>query len=355
MLRQNRRNFLKQAAIAAVAAHGLPLFSAEKPAPGRCRPLTSGSLWWISPEEFRAMGPLGWSAELDRQQALGFDLLWLLQAFTVLETSGFNLLNLLDLCAERKVQVILDTGSTGQWYGPLDLKRELEVCRANISRIAKRLEGHPAFHAWYIPQEIYMCWGAMDRFIQELYPALAQACKSAANLPVTLSPFFILDRTKVFGDFQYNEPDEYQVYWEKLLRKSGIDVVMLQDSGEHFSYVTNDQRRPFFEAMSKACRSAGARFWGNVEVAEMECPSIEEYVRRYGRVHHSTVKDIPWRPVPMNRLDEKLKLAAEYAERIVSWGYQEYCRPGIGPAAKKWYDDYQAYYKSISSQEAPVK
>jgi hypothetical protein len=58
---------------------------------------------------------------------------------------------------------------------------------------------------------------------------------------------------------------------------------MMQDSGEHFSYVQDAQRSPFFEAMLKACEASGVRFWGNVEVAEMECPSIEEYVRRYGR------------------------------------------------------------------------
>jgi len=70
-------------------------------------------------------------------------------------------------------------------------------------------------------------------------------------------------------------------------------LVGLQDSGEHFSYVTNEQRRPFFAAMAQACRDSGIRFWDNVEVAEMECLSLEEYVRRYGRVHHSKAKNIP--------------------------------------------------------------
>ncbi len=105
---------------------------------------------------------------------------------------------------------------------------------------------------------------------------------AAPRKPVTLSPFFILDREKVFGDFRYATPEEYAQFWTGLIRRSGFDIIMLQDSGEHFSYVTNEQRRPFFAAMQSACMAAGAGLWGNVETAEFECPSIEEYVADTG-------------------------------------------------------------------------
>ena len=142
---------------------------------------------------------------------------------------------------------------------------------------------------------------------------------------------------------QLNEPDEYSKYWAALIRRAALDIVMLQDSGEHFSYVTNDMRRPFFQAMQHACQAGGARFWGNVEVAELDCPSKEEFIRRYGRVHYSTVKNAPWRPVPVPRLRQKLELAAEYCEDIVSWGYQEWCRPTLGDAARSWCAGYKKY------------
>ena len=90
-------------------------------------------------------------------------------------------------------------------------------------------------------------------------------------------------------------------YLSRLIKLSGFDIIMLRDGGEHFSYVTNDMRRPFFEAMSRA--------------------------------------------VPIDRLREKLDLAAEYSEEIVTWGYREYCRPALGDAARKWYDDYKAYVR----------
>lgn len=341
-----RRRFLGRFLPALLACAGAPFLAAEGPAPRKGRSRISGTLWWIVPQEFQQMGLEGWRKELDEQQAIGFDLLWLCNVPALLEKQGFGLRHLLDLCAERNVEVILDMGTTGPWHAKLDVKTELAACGDNIRKIGKSFGGHPAFHAWYIPHEIYMCWDAMDRYIQELYPGLVQACKAAASLPVTLSPFFILDRTGVFGDFKFNEPEEYRDYWTALIRRSGLDIVMLQDSGEHFSYVTNDQRRPFFEAMSKACRRAGARFWANVEVAEMECASLEEYIRRYGRVHHSQARAIPWRPVPLSRLRDKLALAAEYAERMVSWGYREYCRPGTTPAARAWYDAYRAFVKT---------
>lgn len=348
-----RRDFLKYSAGIVMAGGGMKLDPAQHKPKYLCRPVISGSLWWVNPAQCEQWGISGWRDELDRQQRIGFNLLWLVNAAGILDNPKFSLRDLLDLCGKRKMQVVLDTGSSEMWYAaPLDVRKELDVCGVNIEKIGERFKDHPAFYAWYVPQEIYMCWGDFAKYIDELYPALVDKCKKAADRPVTLSPFFILDRDKVFGDFRFNEPDEYRRYWSHLIRRSGFDVIMLQDSGEHFSYVTNDQRRPFFEAMQAACRESGSELWGNVESAEFECPSKEEYVRRYGRVHHSTVKDAPWRPVPVDRLKQKLQLAAEYSTKIVTWGYTEYGRPALGPKAEKWYNDYRNYVRgtySISS------
>ncbi len=74
-----------------------------------------------------------------------------------------------------------------------------------------------------------------------------------------------------------------------------------------------------------------------------QCPSIEDYVGRYGGVHHSVAKGIPWRPVPIERLRTKLSLAAEHAERIVCWGCQQFCRPALGQTAAECYASYSSY------------
>jgi len=322
------------------------------PARFRCRPLISGPLWWFDARQSAEWGAEGWTEELRQESALGFDLLWLTNAPSGLDHPQDPLGVLLDLCARRKVQVILDTGFSPTWYTQLNGADELARCRRNIERLGDRFARHPAFYAWYVPHEIYMVWDEGTRYIDALYPALVERCKKAAPLPVTLSPFFILDRDKVFGGFRYNEPEEYRRFWERLIKRSGFDIIMLQDSGEHFSYVTNAQRKPFFAAMEAACRSAGAQLWGNVETAEFECPSIEEYVRRYGRVHHSTVANAPWRPVPIARLRGKLELAARHCERIVSWGYQQFGRPALGPAGQQWYEDYRDYAAHVRSKGA---
>jgi prepilin-type processing-associated H-X9-DG protein len=315
----------------------------------RAKPMVSGNL-----RGYRDWSRDRWKRELEAEKAIGFDLLWLshldLEEESQLGNSDESheptdkIRMVLDLCQQLDMQVILSTGSSRQWFGTLDLEKEIQLVGSRIQRIGERYRNHPAFFAWYIPHEIYFADGPFGAYIEKLFPALVERCKAAApGKPVTLSPFFILDQDRIFGDFRYVTPEEYREYWTHLIQLSGFDIIMLQDSGEHFSYVTNEQRRPFFAAMHAACEASDARFWANVEVAEMVCPSIEEYVQRYGRVHHAIAKDIPWRAVPMDRLESKLELAAEYAERIVSWGYVQFGRPSLGAEAANWYQQYQQY------------
>lgn len=290
------------------------------------------------------------------QRDLGFDLLWLTNVQSALVTEGglAHLQGLMSLCTHLGFEVIIDTGSTTSWYGHREFERELKHCREIINAVVQHFGKHPAFFGWYIPHEIYMTWGDFRSYIDRLYPALVGHCKSVSDKPVALSPFFILDRDHIFGNFQYNEPEQYARHWESLIKRSGMDIIMLQDSGEHFSYVTNAQRRPFFEAMHQACTASGARLWGNVEVAEFVCKSPDEFVKRYGKVHHSKVENPPWRAVPMPRLKDKLTLAAQYSERIVCWGYQDFGRPDISEGAVGWGRDYRAYIAKLHG-ESPAR
>jgi len=344
----SRRSFLGSAgALAGLSLLGSP--GAHAIPTNTVPPLISGALRQYNPAFATAEGVAGWKRELDDEQRIGFDILWLANFWPALrrEVPSDPLGDLLDLCAERGIAVILDIGTSPQWYATLDVRAELETVGKHIETIRARYGDHPAFQAWYIPHEIYVAWDDFGDYINELFPALVERCRQAApGKPVTISPFFILDEDKVFGDFRFAPPDEYGDYWEALIKRAGFDIVMLQDSGEHFSYVTNAQRRPFFQAMHRACDAAGARLWGNVETAEFDCPSIEEYIRRYGRVHHGSVEDAPWRAVPLPRLKEKLHLAAEFSERIVTWGYYEKGRPHLSPEAESWYAGYKSFYEA---------
>lgn len=338
----DRRTFLRSAAAAAAC---LPC--AAVPACASSPPFLRGCLWWYSPEESASWGYDGWRRELDEQNALGFDILWLCNLTAGLPDRLSDVEALLNLCERRGVKLIVSTGVSPSWYAPLDIAEEKRVVAGSIRALSGVLGASGAFWAWYVPHEIYFCEGDFSRYVHELYPWTAECCRSATpGKLVTLSPFFILDQTRTFGDFHVPEPDEYAEFWSGLLGWSGIDIVMLQDSGEHFSWVTEEQRRPYFRAMRDACRAASARLWGNVECAEMHFGSIEEYVRVNGRVHHSQAADKRWRPVPVDRLVRKLRTASEFCDDYVTWGYREFCRPSLGVEAAQWYADYRRYYRS---------
>jgi|GEM_PF-1019500 len=317
-----------------------------------CLPILRGHLRPYDHVFSMKEGLEGWRRELEDERRIGSNLLWLSHVRPGLnETERDTLKEVFDACAERDMKVIVETGHTQKWYVHRDLQRELDEIRAVCKLLAERYGDHPALYAWYIHQEIYVAYDDFGRYIDELYPSAVEVCKKAIpEKPVTLSPFFILDQNKVFGHFRYAEPDEYREYWTRLIKRSGFDIIMLQDSGEHFSYVTMEQRRPFFEAMWGACKDSGAILWGNVESAEMVMEGIEKYVELYGRVHHATVKDIPWRSVPMERLAQKLRLAAEFCENLVSWGYYQFGRPHLGPEAKQWYEEYRRYYEGVRAR-----
>jgi len=122
-----------------------------------------------------------------------------------------------------------------------------------IREIAARCGAHPAFFGWHVPHEIYMAWDRFGAYMDALFPSLVEMCKKATpGRPVTLSPFFILDQDKVFGDFRYASPKEYQRYWTGLIRRSGFDIIMLQDRGEHFSHARTAAKA--FVGQCRDCR-----------------------------------------------------------------------------------------------------
>ena len=326
-------------------ASALPLMrgssaAAVKPAAGKSCPLLRGALYWYDP----SLTVDQWRDELETQRKIGFDLLWLCGTRQASEGALKQFEELVRLCERRRVKLLVDCGSTGDWYTTLDLNNEKSVITRHVERLGPILKDSPALFGWYVPQEVYYCTGAMQNYISDIYPFAVETCrKESPGRPVTVSPFFILDRTKTFGDFTVPSPGDYARYWEALIERSSFDIVMLQDSGEHFAWVTDTQRRPYFAAMRRACDRAGARLWGNIECAEMNYASIEDYIAVNGRVHHAAAKEPRWRPVPMPRFESKMRLAAEFCEDFVTWGYREFCRPAVGEATRDWYEAYRAY------------
>jgi hypothetical protein len=140
---------------------------------------------------------------------------------------------------------------------------------------------------------------------------------------VAISPFFLLDKEGL-RDFRYLEPQEYEEWWSTTLAETKIDILMLQDSGEHLRFFILDQRKPFFAAFARACRRAGTRFWVNVETGEEDFNDWGEYFTNIAK--HQKPWDY-WCFTPIDWLEQKLQLAASYAENIVNWGYYPFMTP----------------------------
>ena len=122
---------------------------------------------------------------------------------------------------------------------------------------------------------------------------------------------------------------------------------MLQDSGEHLSFFTLEQRETFWAATAAACRAAGKQFWLNVETGEAIAANWDDYTKQYW------ANSLQWRVTPMDRLKQKLNCAAYYADGIVNWGYFPYMDPHPLPGKelpgqKAAYEAYLQYSQHLA-------
>jgi len=251
----------------------------------------------------------------------------------------------LDASRGTGLRVYLSVWGHPRWYSRWNLDEELSTNRKAVQRLAEKYGRHPSFAGWYIPHEIYMVWDEQARYIRNLYVGLSSLCKEITpKAKVILSPFFILDHDGHVGDFRFAEPVEYEAFWYDLLRKTRIDIVAVQDSGEHLSFYTLDDRRPFLAAMQRACRRAGRTLWINVETGELHAESFADYEQKFGcKTHVNDAKTREhWRVVPPEKLQRKIGLAHEFGKTTITWGYYPYWDPLRGPEARRRYEAYLA-------------
>lgn len=308
-----------------------------------------GTLWWMSPEDIQRPAD-AWREDLDRIQALGMDLMVVSGPFADTKPAQPDnpdiepMKGFFDEADRRGLRIFINTLSMPDWWAQPDAGPEIARASECIRNIAKRYGTRKSFAGWYVPYELYMFWDKQADLIRTLYREVSLLCKKAANKPVMISPFFILDKAHNLGDFRWATPDEYQAFWTDTLKQTSIDIVALQDSGEHLSYYTMEDRRPFFAAMKGACDAAGKTLWANIETGELEVKSPEEYVARFGsKTHVNDPKLLPyWRGVPAAKLDEKLRFASQFTSTAITWGYQEFVRPSAKPEAKALYESYLA-------------
>ncbi len=313
----------------------------------RTAPLMRGTLWWITVDEARPWTRADLETAIDSQRDLGFDVLWimntpeLLRLATLPDGARDILADLYAIADEKEMHVIADLPKGG-WYGKVSAEEMIGGISAHARKLHGRYGNHASFYGWYLNHEINPIAPGETKepaFWRSVWKESAAVCHElAAGSVVTISPFFLLD-DKGHRGFVYLSPEQQGAFWEASLRDSGIDILMLQDSGEHLSFFTLQQREPFFAAIAAACHRAGAQFWVNVETGEGHVRDWEDYLAR------TAMKDVPWRFTPMPWLERKLALASRYSDSIINWGYFPYMDPGQDETARAAHAAYKQYYE----------
>jgi hypothetical protein len=316
-----------------------------------------GSLWWVTPQE--AGQPVAfWQEDLDYLQLLGMDLLVLNGPYVGDEnipSEADPMKAFFEEADRRGLRLFVDTAAAPNWWTLDDPAEELERARKRVGLIHERYGRFEAFAGFYIPYELYVMWDDQAELIRTLYREVAATCKTVApDKPTMISPFFILDDQGDLGSFRWATPDEYQAFWSEVLAQAAIDIVALQDSGEHLSCYTFEQRRPFFEAMKAACDATGTTLWANIETGELNVESLSDYVARFGmKTHVNDPRTRPfWRGVPAGKVVDKLTFVQEFASTAITWGYREYVRPSAGHMASELYLEY--YQALIGGGRSPL-
>ncbi len=246
---------------------------------------------------------------------------------TSVETSETDILELIYFIAdEMDMKIMCDIDMIG---GDLYQKKTAEelIRQSNyyMEEYHEKYGSHASFWGWYLNNELNpleqsdveqsLFWRTIWKSVVDKSKAISPGTK------VTISPFFLLDKEGYRG-FKYLNPEIYEEWWYHTMKETGIDILMLQDSGaEHLSFFTLEDRKPFFQAFANACRKAGKEFWMNVETGQVEAKDWAHALQMEKDF------DRKWAFTEINWLKQKLDLAAEYATGIINWGYYPLMNP----------------------------
>ncbi len=279
-----------------------------------------------------------------------------------LDEGRIDVLDIIYSIADRKgMRVISDLNMAGgAWYGKISADEMVGNMKNYINQYNTRYGSHQSFWGWYLNNEINpIKTSQLDEsvFWRKVFKEAVDEChKVRPGSMVTISPFFLLDKDALRG-FEYLQPSEYEKWWAVTLKETGIDILMLQESGEHQAFFTLAEREPFIAAFAAACKQSGTKFWINVESGQVDAKNWTEAIM----MEKNRQKE--WEFTPMNFLAQKLALAAQYGEGIVNWGYFPFMNSDThaGPwmanevdgqeimnnSQKGAYKDYKAYYKKL--------
>lgn len=213
----------------------------------------------------------------------------------------------------------------GDLYQKFSIEELVSKSNTYIEAYYEKYMHHPSFWGWYLNNEINPIENndvEQSAFWRTIWKSVVDKChKTAPGTKVTISPFFLLDRGSLRG-FKYLEPVEYEEWWYNTMKETGIDILMLQDSGaEHLSFFTLEDREPFWAAFANACRKAGKEFWINIETGQVDAKDWKDALQMEKNFNKA------WAFTEINWLMQKLNMATRYATGIINWGYYPLMNP----------------------------
>ncbi len=232
----------------------------------------------------------------------------------------------------------------GNLYQKSTIEKLTQNGNQYIEKYYKRYGHHPSFWGWYLNNEINPIENTdheQSYFWRTVWKSVVEKCHQVApDSKVTISPFFLLDKESLRG-FKYLEPAEYEEWWYNTMKETGIDILMIQDSGaEHLSFFTIADREPFLQAFAEACKRAGKEFWVNVETGQVKATDWDHALQMEKDFNRA------WEFTEIEWLKQKLNLAAKYGSEIINWGYYPLMAPNE--------DDKGITLKNVDGQEVDI-
>jgi formylglycine-generating enzyme required for sulfatase activity len=170
---------------------------------------------------------------------------------------------------------------------------------------------HPSFAGWYLPYESWT--GAYQPVEVERLRRFFQAVDAACGLvsgekPLAISPFISSYRPS---------PCEVENLYRQLLDRTGIDILLLQDSvgAQQWDRDIRQRTAPYFQALQKACKATGVQFWANLESFQ--------------------ISNGVFGPGTATRLQQQFDAAAPHVEKFITFDFVHYMNP---VAFLSWWD-----------------
>ncbi len=286
------------------------------------------------------LDPNKWTHELDSMKNIGIHTIiiqWLKSdqtRFYPIHALGNDPTEIILSYADKNnIKVILGLEYSRDWWTKWDDESFLSaIVKKNIQfgkNILLRYQHHPSFSGWYIPYE--MSDADFDETeIKNLHTFLKDFSSGVKKLSkkkysISLSTFF---SNKI-------PPAAVQENYMKILYKSGIDILLVQDGVGTNSWNSQiaDKVTPYIAAYRTAAINNKIHVWNIVE-------------------SFTTLKDASGNntgraPTDINRLKEQLKvLSSTVPEKILTFDFFHYMSPHRGEAQKQLYDHYIQELKS---------